>query len=332
MIASTDPARDDAPTGSPASRNVSQGKGTDKMTVRFGLVGVNTSHADAFSRIFNGNITDGAAPRLDSGRITAIWGHDLERIDTLSRRHGIDTTVSDPTAMIGAIDAALVVDDTGGGAIHAALARPFIEAGVPVYIDKPMTTHYADAVALFDLAERHGTPIMSCSALRFAPELEAARAEFRRIGRLSSVVSVGPGDWYYYGVHAVEMLGAVAGTGATWVHRHALKERDIAVIGYDGGPVAVVETLRDAAYVFHLTAYGADGWTSVQVSDFDGFYTNTMRAVVQMVETGTAPLSREQTLEVLAILEAGNRSAETGERVALADIQRVSSRDSVGEG
>lgn len=184
-----------------------------------------------------------------------------------------------------------------------------------------MTTTYADAVDLFDLAERHGVPVMSCSALRFAPELDAAKAELERIGTLNSVVSVGPGDWYYYGVHAVEMLGVVAGTGATWVHRHAFETRDITVIGYDNGPSAVVETLRDAAYVFHLTAYGTEGWTSVEVSNFAGFYTNTMREVVRMVETGTPSLTREQTLEVLAILEAGNRSAETGERVPLADVR-----------
>lgn len=295
------------------------------MSIRIGLVGVNTSHADAFSRILNGtrNGSDKQGPALDSGRIVAIWGGDRERTETLSAKHRIETTVGDPGEMIGSIDAALVIDDTDGGGMHATLARPFIEAGVPVYIDKPMTTDYEVAVALFDLAERHGTPIMSCSALRFAVELEAARADLKRIGTLSSIISVGPGDWYYYGVHAVEMLGVVAGIGATWVYRHALEDRDVTVIHYDNGPSAVVETLRDAAYVFHLTAYGADGWTSVEVADFSGFYTNTMREVVRMVETGTSPLGREQTLEVLAILEAGNRSAATGERIPLSDIRKT---------
>ena len=299
---------------------VSQRREHTRM-IRIGLVGVNTSHADAFSRIFNGSADE--PPRLDSGRIVAIWGNpdDPGRIAGLAKNHRIDTTVTAPEEMIGTVDAVLVVDDTGGGARHAELARPFLEEGLPVFVDKPMTTAYADAVALFDLAGAHNAPLLSCSALRFAVEIEAARDTLAATGTLSSIVSVGPGDWFYYGVHAVELLGVVAGTGATWVHRHALPDKDITVIGYEDGPAAVVETLRDAAYVFHLTAFGADCHTSVHVQDAMGFYTNTMRAFATMAETGVSPLRREQTLEVIAILEAGNRSAERGTSVALSEIR-----------
>lgn len=290
--------------------------------IRIGLVGVNTSHADAFSRIFNGSGDE--EPRLDAGKVVSIWGNDLERIATLAKNHQIETTVSDPAEMIGAVDAVLVIDDTNGGALHAELARPFLEAGLPVFVDKPMTTAYADAVALFDLAEAHNAPLLSCSALRFAVETEAAKDDLAAVGKLSSIVSVGPGDWFYYGVHAVELLGAVAGTGASWVQRHALENKDIAVIGYEDGPTAVVETLRDASYVFHVTAFGADGFTSVHVKDSMGFYTNTMRAFATMAETGVSPLTRDQTLEVIAVLEAGNRSAESGKRVELGEVRGTS--------
>jgi predicted dehydrogenase len=285
---------------------------------RFGLLGVNTSHADAFSRIFNGTADDAAL--IDGSEITAIWGNDLARIDELATKHHIANRIANPNDMLGLVDAVLVVDDTNGGAVHADLARPFLEAGMPVFVDKPMTTDYADAVALFEIAGRTGAPLLSCSALRFAVELESAREKLAQIGRLSSIVSVGPGDWFYYGVHAVELLGAVAGTGAKTVHRHVFDQRDVVVIGYDDGPTAVVATLRDASYVFELTAYGETGHLSFSVDDAIGFYSNTMREVVKMVETGISPLAPEQTLEVLAILHAGTRSAETGTTVSLTDL------------
>lgn len=289
-------------------------------SIRFGLAGVNTSHADAFSRIFNGTETE--EPQVEGGRITAIWGDEAARVADLAAAHRIATIVDQPAVMLGQVDAVLVVDDTGGGASHAALAKPFLEAGLPVFVDKPMTTDYRDAIELFEIAARTGAPLLSCSALRFAAELERDRAELDRIGPLSSIVSVGPGDWFYYGVHAVELLGAVAGTGARTVHRHAFDGCDIAVIAYDNGPTAVVETLRDAAYVFELHAYGEQGHLSIEVSDHAAFYANTMREVMRMAETGVAPLAPEQTLEVLAILHTGLRSGETGTTV---EVPRTSS-------
>lgn len=284
-----------------------------------GMVGVNTSHADQFLRILNGK--EGEQPLVDDHPVTMIWGKDdPTRVQELAGRHGVPNTVSEPKVMIGEVDGVLVIDDTGLGAMHAELAMPFLEAGIPTFIDKPMALSWADANRLFDTAERHGAPLFSASALAFAIEREAFQADLDRIGALSSVVSVGPGEWFNYGVHAVEMLGTVVDARATKVHRHAYPERDIAVVEYDIGPSAVVETLRDAAYVFHLTAYGAEGHASMEVKDALGFYTNTMRKFAEMVRTGTAPIPASQTLDVLAILEAGNRSAERGEAVDIGEI------------
>jgi predicted dehydrogenase len=278
--------------------------------IRLGLVGVNTSHADAFSRIFNGSETE--EPGLTGGRIVALW-HDpgqADRAVELASRHQIEAIEPDLRKLAGQVDAVLVIDDTGGGASHGRLARPFIDAGLPTFIDKPMTTDYAEAVALFDIAARIGAPLMSCSALRFAAEVEVARAQLAAIGPLSSVVVTGPGDWFYYGVHAVELLGTIVGTGASSLVRHAFPQRDVVVIDYGPGPTAVVQTLRDAAYCFQVVAYGEKGHRVIDVSDHHAFYRNTMAAVLEMAGTGVAPVRPDQTLEVLAILHAGLRAGE----------------------
>lgn len=284
-----------------------------------GMVGVNTSHADQFLWIFNG--ADGEAPRLADSPVTMIWGRDDDaRVDELAERHGVAEIVADPAAMVGNVDGVLIIDDTGLGAKHAELAMPFLEAGIATFIDKPMALSWADAKRLFDTAERHGAPLFSASALAFATEREAFQSELDRIGTLSSIVSVGPGDWFNYGVHAVEVLLTVTDARPTRVHRHAYPARDVAVIELADGPVAVVETLRDAAYVFHLTVYGATGHASMEISDALGFYSGEMRAFAKTVRTGTPPIRAERTLDVLAILEAGERSAERGEAVEIAEI------------
>ena len=288
--------------------------------LRVGLVGVNTSHASAFARLLNERgVAEGA-------RVTWVWGGELRAdqpdASTLAKKYDIPHVSSEPTEKLTETDLVLVVDDTGQGANHVTLARAFVAAGVPTFVDKPMAVNLVEAKGLFALAADKGTPLTSSSSLRFAVELEADRERFAALGALSSVVSVGPGEWYYYGVHAVEQLYAVAGPGVEWVQRFSWPDRDVAVLSYsDGGPTAVVETLRDASYAFHLTAYGKEGLHAVRIQDFDGFYGGQVRAAVEMARTGTPPIAPHETLELLAVLRAGVLSAENGgSRVSVAAV------------
>ncbi|MFD2082843.1 Oxidoreductase family, NAD-binding Rossmann fold [Actinopolymorpha cephalotaxi] len=291
--------------------------------IRVGIVGTNTSHAGVFAGLLNG--VDGRPPRVEGARVVGVWSSGKEGLSgmhssaaELAAAYRIDQVATEVADLIGAVDLALILDDLDGGALHAELARPFLEAGVATYVDKPMALTVEDAVGLFDLAERNDTPLMSCSALRFAPELDV----FRQDGgeELSTLVSVGPGDWFNYGVHAVEAALAVRGPGAKQVRQFAGSDRDITVIEDDSGPRVVIGTLRDANTGFHLTGYGPQGVVQTEVADYQSFYANTMSAAVGMARTGTAPIDRQATLEVLAILAAGQRSATTGDAVRLSDV------------
>lgn len=283
-----------------------------------GMVGVNTYHAEAFTRIFNGG--GGDDPRISSARITHVWAGDHpDRLAELEQMLGpYDNSVATLTELIGEVDGVLIIDDSDGGGNHAELATPFIEAGMPVFIDKPMTTDFADAVQLFELAAKTGAPMFSSSALRFPVELD--RDAVTALGRISSIVSVGPEEWFYYGVHAVEVMGTVTSDQPESVHRFALPEKDVAVVTYESGLVGVVMTLRDAQYIFEVSVYGENGAYSFRVDDGMGFYTNEMQAFVEMIETRVPPVSSADTLNVLSILHAGNLSAEQGRTVKISEI------------
>lgn len=291
--------------------------------IRVGIVGTNTSHAGVYSGLLNGK--DDASPACSNARATAVWSSGKEGLSgfhsgasELAEEFRIDQVVNDPGDLAGMIDLALILDDSEGGALHPELARPFLEAGVATYIDKPMALRVRDAVALFDLAEQHGTPLMSCSALRFAAELDAiTKAD---LGDLSAAFSVGPGDWYNYGIHAVEAAIAFTGTGSESVLQFHSADRDLTVISHVDGPRIVIGTLRDSRTSFHVTAYGARGMIETDVSNYSGFYANTIKAAVQMAETRTTPVPREVTLEVLGILAAGQQSAQTGAAVRLDEV------------
>jgi hypothetical protein len=282
------------------------------------MIGVNTYHAEAFTRIFNGGPDD--EPGIAGARITHVWAGEYgDRLTELETMLGpYDTRVNNPDELINAVDGVLVIDDTGLGARHAELATPFLQAGMPVFVDKPMTLEYADAVRLFDLAEEHNAPLFSSSALRFPVEID--HDAITALGKLSTIVSIGPEEWFYYGVHAVEVVGAVTDDRPETVHRFALAEKDIAVVTYESGMASVIMTLRDAGYLFKVAVYGENGSYTFSVDDGMGFYTNEMTAFVEMVRTGTPPVTKEQTLDVLAILHAGIRSADEGRTVGIDEI------------
>lgn len=296
--------------------------------IKVGIVGTNTSHAGVFAGILNGR--DGEPPRVAGAQVVGAWSSGKEGLsgyhsnaEQLAEAYEISTVVTDPSELIGTVDLVLILDDLDGGSLHPELAKPFLEAGIATYVDKPMALTVGEAVQLFDLAAQSGAPLMSCSALRFSSELNVLKPD--AAGELSTLISIGPGDWYNYGIHAVEAALAVRGPGAVSVQRFASEERDLAVIEDATGPRTVIGTLRDASVPFHLTGYGANV-VQTTVGDYQDFYTNTMTAAVEMARTGQSPISRETTLEVLAILAAGERSAATGEKVELAALIEEASR------
>lgn len=289
--------------------------------IRVGIVGTNTSHAAVFAELLNGR--DGSPPSVEGARVAGVWSSGEEGLSglhsdaaTLAHRYGIGTVVNSPADLTGQVDLALILDDRDGGALHPDLAKVFLAEGIATYIDKPMTLKVSDAVELFDYAEQHGAPLMSCSALRYAAELDVLQSA----GRINTLVSVGPGDWYNYGIHTVEAALTVCGPGALRVQRIARPERDLTVIDHESGSQVMVGTLRGTSTPFHLVGYGARQMAQTEVSDYQGFYTGTMSAAVRMARAGTSPIARQATLDVLAVLAAGERSAETGGPVALAEI------------
>lgn len=293
--------------------------------LRVGLIGVNTSHASAFARVINAN-------GFAAARLTWVWGGavraDQPDASTLAEAFGIERIATMPNEFIQDTDLVLIVDDTGGGASHFGLAKPFIEAGVPTFIDKPMTVDLDQAFAIFDLAAAFGTPVMSSSALRHSGELAGAMPQIRSLGDVSTVVCVGPGDWYYYGIHTVELLVAAIGSGVAEVRQFSEPDRDITTLRFDRpGPTAVILTLRDAHPTFGLTVYGAHDVVRVDVRSADTMYRNQMADALRMAETRTAPLAASETLEILGILHAGRQSAQGGgEAVELAEVLGLAAR------
>jgi len=294
--------------------------------LRFGLVGLDTSHAAAFTKILNdpstkdhvtgarvvGAVKD-VSPRVEVSPKRAEEGR-----EKLEKEFGIKMYPS-IEALAKAVDVVLIV--SADGHAHLGQARPAILAGKPVFIDKPMAASVKDAAEIFRLARQHRVPVFSSSSLRFAASTQAVRRG--SVGRVrqaetSSPASMEPHhpDLFWYGIHGVEALFTVMGTGLESVTRQSSAEGAIVTEGrWQGGRKG---TFRQGRY--DGKAIGEKG--SAVVGSSDG-YAPLVKAIVEFGRTRVVPVSEQETIEVLAFMEADARSKELGGKpVAVADILR----------
>lgn len=297
---------------------------TQQKPIRIGLIGVNTWHAEAFTDVLLGQGGAAHLPAIPGVEVSAVWGEPAADREAYASKTGGRGFAGDPAELVGAIDLAFILDDTGGGERHRELAEPFLRAGIPTIIDKPMTLELGDAEELFALAHRHGAPLFSSSALRFSAEITERESELRALGPVQTAQVLGPGEWYYYGVHAAELLLTLMPSAVKWVDRHASEHQDVAVVGFEDGRLATITVLRDAYYTFSASLFGTEGWSSFEITRNYEFYRALLVAGVEMARTGVPPVSPDRTLDVLRVLHAGIRSSELGRVVELSELAELS--------
>jgi predicted dehydrogenase len=294
------------------------------MVLRLGIVDCDTSHVYEFARRLN-HVDIGPEQWVDSARIVAAYPGTSRVVDqdriaeylTKAQAAGV-TLVERPEHLLGQVDAVLV--ESNEGAVHRERATPFLEAGLPVFVDKPLASTAVDARALVELAARRGVPFLSASSLRFALEVQAVRQGRPDIGELTGADVHAPATLHqynpgllHYGVHGVEMLYALLGTGCQEVTCSFHEDGEVVTGRWSDGRIGVMRGLRRGARGYGFTAYGENG-IHHSVVGFDFLYRELLKVVVPVLAGGPWPVSAEELVEVVAFMEAALASREQGGR------------------
>jgi predicted dehydrogenase len=217
----------------------------------------------------------------------------------------------------------VVMLESVDGRIHLQEAIPVIKAGKPLWIDKPAAGSLADAIAIYELAKRHHVPVFSSSSLRFG-ELQTLKNN-EEVGAILGASTWGPcsystgtPDLFFYGIHGVEPLFAIMGTGCETVSRVATKNVDFVTGTWKDGRVGSYRGIRTGQASAGAMIYGAKGIVPLGKV---GNYEDLCREIARFFKSGKAPVSAEETLEVLAFMEAADESKrQNGAPVALAGV------------
>jgi len=194
---------------------------------------------------------------------------------------------------------------------HEALADLPLRSGKPVYVDKPFAPTLAAARRLFKIAAEHKTPLMSCSALRFGSALDKALRQDLAGRKAHFVATRGGGAFPIYAIHQLEMLVMTMGTGARRLKQCGGRHADLMVIDYGDGRRGVINLLSH--HPFQLSArYGDDKF--LVINEMDDFFTRFIDGMLTFFETGQPLAPEAETLEIVALIEAGNRALAIPDR------------------
>jgi hypothetical protein len=282
--------------------------------LRIGIIGTDTSHATAFTKVLNDmpGIRVVAAYKGGSADIEASRSRVDMFANELRDKYKVNI-VDSIEALCSQVDAVLL--ESNDGRVHLAQARIVIAAHKPVFIDKPLASTLEDAREIAKLAKEAGVPWFSSSSLRFDG------AANLRSPDLDGAMTWGPGpleehhrlDLTWYAIHPIEMLYTIMGQGCEEVTRIATPDADVIVGRWKGGRIGTVRALRPygdyGAVVFRKNSKGQTSEVSTKV---EGGYEPLVREIVKFFQTGKPPVSGDETLEIFAFMDAAQRSKEAG--------------------
>jgi hypothetical protein len=286
---------------------------------RVGLIGLDTSHVTAVTSSLNT-----PKPGTDWGGYKVVAAYptkgSADMKESIGRLAGFtDTVKSMGVEMVDSIEDLLkkvdvVLLESVDGRRHLHEALPVLKAGKPMFIDKPVAASLADAMVIFEAAKKYKTPVFTASSLRYIPGVKEIAEG--KIGKVQGADTYGHcyiephhPDLFYYGIHGVEMLYAIMGTGCKSVARTHLNHSDLVVGTWSDDRIGTFRGTRFGTGNMGATVFGEKG---IEVLDKSPGYDPLWAKIITFFNTGAVPVTSEETLETLAFMEAADESKNKG--------------------
>ncbi|MDT0650643.1 Gfo/Idh/MocA family protein [Autumnicola edwardsiae] len=289
------------------------------VDVRVGIIGLDTSHSVAFTKMLNDTEKEA---QFRGYRIVAAYPHGSRDIESSVRRipeytkevkeAGVEI-VESIKDLLEKVDVVLL--ETNDGRLHLEQAMEVFKAGKPVFIDKPMAGSLSDVIAIFNAAKRYNVPVFSSSSLRYAKNAQAIR-KGELIGKVLGADTFSPAkleithpDLFWYGIHGVEILFTVMGTGCESVISQHTEDMDVVVGIWQDGRIGTFRGGRSGKMGYGGNAFGEEG--VAEIGPYKG-YKPLLTAIIEFFNTGKAPVSSEETQEIYTFMEAADESKRRG--------------------
>lgn len=287
---------------------------------KIGIIGLDTSHSTAFTRMLNSPDPD-PDPRFMGYRIVAAFPKGSNDIkSSVDRIPGYTVEVKKyGVQIVGSIEELLSLVDfilleTNDGRLHLEQSVPVMRAGKRMFIDKPVAASLADAIAIYRLAAIYNVPVFSSSSLRYIPGAEeiASGAAGKVLGAFTyspATIEKTHPDLFWYGVHGVEILFTLMGAGCISVSHTFTEGSDVVTGIWNDGRTGTFRGIRSGKSDYGGIVFGEKG--IITLGKFSG-YEALLAEIIKFFETGIPPVKQEETIEIFAFMTAAFESKKAG--------------------
>lgn len=255
--------------------------------------------------------------RIPGARVTHIWTDHPDDAPRVAATSKIAHVVGAPEDVIGKVDAVIIATDDGSD--HVRRTRPFIEAGLPVFVDKPLAINVPD-LKQFIAWENAGGRILSTSGMRYMPELKLVEEHQAEIGAQRWITSFTCKTWERYGIHVLEPVFALLGPGFLSAQTICQQGSDIVHLTHRCGTQVTLAAIHDAYGSFgSLHVYGTKGQLALELKDTYTAFRRQLVTFIDMVRTRCAPFPFTHTVELMTVIITAIRSREQDGRAVKLD-------------
>ena len=278
-----------------------------------GIIGAENSHTVAIAKTIN-------IDRLVSGfSVTHVWGETPDDAKDAQERGLIPNIVQDPEDLIGQVDAAIV--DHRHPKYHLPAVRPLLEAKIPLFVDKPFCYRLDEGKEFLARARELNVPVCSFSVLPKQASFAQLQEDVRELGRIISVVSTGPcdidseyGGVFFYGIHQVDMVVRLLNWDITHVQLNRGEQNHTATLYSASGAISTMNLIGEGRVGFHVSVIGEEGRTDRVIGYDENTYLTGVLDFCRMFSTGETDETDGSILTPVAVLEALEKSQESGEK------------------
>lgn len=295
------------------------------MTIKLGVIGLSegNGHPYSWSAIFNGynssameNCGYPVIPRyleqqvwpdsqIDNAEVVAIWTQDIELSQHIATASRIEHVMVDYTDMIGQVDAILLARDDAQN--HLRYAEPFLRAGLPIYIDKPIALSLVDFEKLYAL-EQYPGQIFTCSALRFSQQLILTEADRQQLGQIKQVTAFTPKSWNKYAVHIIEPVLNMLPKGDTPVEIVSPTTTDDSgslIVRWQSGIQTNFFALGEGLAPLSIRVSGTNDFKDLNFTDSFSAFKAALQAFIDGIEQNKVASKKPFNRQVVKLLESG---------------------------